>query len=651
VRACKGPGASSDSGRPPHRDTRTSAVDPRADYVRRAAESEVARDDARRSSNRIGNLRLLTFLTLVTALVLGDVHEGSTGSAAVGLAVVFAGAFVAEICWHRRTHRREAWHETLRALAYEGVLRIDRRWQELDEALPAGERVRETPDAAHPYAGDLDVLGVASVVRLLGPVTSEIGRAKLRGWLLESPGQAQARSRQDAVRELASRAELRTILAAHGRIGALPRPWMIEPFLAWAERTAWMGSGLLCAAQILPVLWLGLLAGSFVAGLPPLWMVPVLVQVELLRRHRRRIDADLRLVEGGLPLRAYGRQLAILEETPWSARHLLEVTDVLVRSGYLASRELRRLDRLLDTVQSRRNPVYGTLAPVLLLDVHLVAALDRWRARVGESVRSWLEALGTVEALSALATMACEHPEWCFPELAEEGPTRLRAEALGHPLLRPDVCVRNEVDVGPPGGFLLVTGSNMSGKSTLLRAIGTNVVLARAGGPVCARSMTVPDVRVRTNMRVKDSVTAGVSLFMAELLRIRDIVRAADDDEEPPVLFLLDEILHGTNTAERRIAARAVIRYLLESGAIGAVSTHDLTLADAPDLRAAAIAVHFREHVVLGKEGRTRLTFDYRLHGGLATTRNALKLLDAVGLGGLKRLYDEQGDGPRCRRQ
>jgi DNA mismatch repair ATPase MutS len=179
----------------------------------------------------------------------------------------------------------------------------------------------------------------------------------------------------------------------------------------------------------------------------------------------------------------------------------------------------------------------------------------------------------------------------------------------------------------------------MSGKSTLLRALGTNVVLAHAGGPACADAMAVPPLRVRTSMRVDDSVTEGVSLFMAELLRIRDVVGAADEDgQAAPILYLLDEILHGTNTAERRVAARAVLRHLIARGAIGAVSTHDLTLAEAPDLQAAAVAVHFREQVVPGPDGRTRLTFDYRLRPGLATTRNALKLLDAVGLGGLEGL-------------
>ncbi len=620
---------------------------PRADYLRRVTEHQLARDEARRASLRIGTVRLLTFLALAAALVLVDVWEGGAERLALGAALVLGVAFIAEIRWHRRTRRREAWHEALRALAHEGILRLERRWRELAEALPPGERAAETPGAAHPYARDLDVLGEASLVRLLGPVTSELGRAKLRAWLLDPSPPERARARGEAVQELAPEAELRSVLAAHGRMGALPRPRTIEPFLAWAEGTPWIGAGMRWAAWLLPALSIGLGAGASFLGWPPLWALPALAQVEVLRRTWRRIHAELAVVEdGGLPLQAYGPQVGVLEGRSWSSPYLRELTGRLGGAEVPASRELRRLTRLLDTVESRRNLFYATFAPFLLLEVHLAAALDRWRKRSGPAVRAWLETLGSVEALSALATTAHDHTDWCFPDFAAEGPTKLRAEALGHPLLRPDACVRNDVEVGPPGGFLLVTGSNMSGKSTLLRAIGANVVLARAGGPVCARSMTVPEVRVCTSMRVEDSVTEGVSLFMAELLRIRDIVQAADQPGAPPVLFLLDEILHGTNTAERRVAARAVIRHLLAREAIGAVSTHDLTLADAADLRATAEAVHFREQVVSGEEGRTRLTFDYLLRPGLATTRNALKLLDAVGLGGLEGLDEEAPGAP-----
>lgn len=621
---------------------------PYAEYLRREAEHTAARDEARRASVHVGTVRVVTFLALAAALVLFDVWDGGAERAAAALSIALAVAFLAEIALHRRIRRRERWHDTLRSLAHEGLLRLDRRWRELDEALPAAERVREEAPEDHPYAKDLDVLGEASLVRLLGPVTSEGGRATLRRWLLESSDPTDAAARQAAVRELASEVELRTVLAAHGRVDTTPVERTVEPFLTWAAERPWLGPRLRWAAWILPPLSLGLGAGSWFLGWPALWVLPALAQAELLRRSWRRIHGDLHAVEeGGLPLRAYVPQVALLEGASWTAEYLRGLQARLTGTTAPASRELHRLARLLDTVASRRNFVYAALAPILLLEVHIAAALDRWRVRCGASVRGWLEALGTWEALSALATVAHDHPEWSFPALAAEEPTVLRASALGHPLLLPATCVCNDVEVGPPGGFLFVTGSNMSGKSTLLRALGANVVLASAGGPVCAGEMAVPRVRVRTSMRVDDSVTEGVSLFMAELLRIRDIIGAADEEGgAPPVLYLLDEILHGTNTAERRVAARAVIRHLLVRGAIGAVSTHDLTLAEAPDLQAASVAVHFREQVVPRDDGRTHLTFDYRLRPGIATTRNALKLLDAVGLGGLEGLGGEGSDEP-----
>jgi DNA mismatch repair ATPase MutS len=277
--------------------------------------------------------------------------------------------------------------------------------------------------------------------------------------------------------------------------------------------------------------------------------------------------------------------------------------------------------------------VWVALAPVLLLDVHLGFALDRWRARWGPDVRRWLDALGHMEALSSLATLGHDHPDWSRPEW-KVGESVLRAAGLGHPLLVPATCVRNDLEVGPPGTFLFITGSNMSGKSTLLRAVGANVVLAGAGAPVCATSLTLPPVRLWTSMRVDDSLADGVSRFMAELLRVRAVVEAARDAAggEAPVLYLLDEMLQGTNTAERRVAARAVLRHLLEEGAIGGITSHDLTLADAPDLEPLRRAYHFREQV--GRDGKgTVLTFDYVLRPGVATTRNALRLLEAVGLG------------------
>jgi hypothetical protein len=591
---------------------------------------------------RLSNLRAATFLVAAAAWLTFDVLPEPISAIVLGLAVVLTVVFIGQIVTHRRVRRVERWEGALAALAREGLFRMDRDWEGLGASLPEGERQVDAPPPDHPFAGDLSVLGEVSLFRLAGPVTSERGRANLRGWLLEYGDPETSSARQGAVRELAALADLRTEFAAIGRLERLKSLEGLERFFTWAEGTpsSLDRPGLRFAAWLLPpVLVLGLV-GYFALGWLPWWVLPAAGNFWVLRQTRKEADeafADSAL--GGPPLKALVPQLDLLAGREWSDPTLSSIADRLGRGEDDSRRHLARLSKLLDFVESRRNAFYAMMAPIFLLEVHLWAALDRWRAAHGSAARGWLEALGEWEALAALATIAHDHPHWAQPNLASSGAAELRAEALGHPLLPPDACVRNDVSVGPPGTFLFVTGSNMSGKSTLLRALGANAVLAGAGAPVCATAFALPPVRVYTSMRIEDSLAEGISLFMAELLRIKQVVDAASATGESgrPVLYLLDEILHGTNTAERRIAARAVVRHLLKRGAIGAVSSHDLTLADAPDLSAAVHAVHFREEVGrdAGAASGAMLTFDYRLREGIATTRNALKLLGAVGLGEL----------------
>jgi DNA mismatch repair ATPase MutS len=295
----------------------------------------------------------------------------------------------------------------------------------------------------------------------------------------------------------------------------------------------------------------------------------------------------------------------------------------------------------VEIADARHGSFHIVTQALLLWDVHALWLLERWQVGPGRRVRRWLEALAELEALAALAALAHDEPEWTFPRLVEEGPPVLAARALAHPLLAAGARVANDVTVGPPGTFLLVTGSNMSGKSTLLRALGVNVVLAQAGGPVCAADLELPPVLLGTSVIVEDSLGDGVSFFMAELLRLKQVVDLAEfaPAEGPPaggrvLLFLLDEVLRGTNNRERREALRRVMAHLMARPAIGAVSTHDLELGDLPEIAGAAVPVHFRETIHPPGSGGPPMSFDYLLRPGPATTTNALRLLEAVGLGG-----------------
>ena len=263
----------------------------------------------------------------------------------------------------------------------------------------------------------------------------------------------------------------------------------------------------------------------------------------------------------------------------------------------------------------------------------MLAILETWKQRYGSQVRSWFTALGEYEALGSLAALHHDDPAWSFPTMVPAGKP-VQARGLGHPLLTDDSRVANDVEIGNPQCCLLVTGSNMSGKSTLLRSIGLNLSLAQMGSPVCATYWESPPLRVMTSMRVSDSLDQGVSFYFAELQRLKEIVdtvRGNVAPAQPQVLFLLDEILQGTNSRERHIAVQQVVTHLLKEGAMGAVSTHDLDLAQIEPLRSACHAVHFRETIEKPETG-LRMDFDYRLRNGIATTTNALQLLEIVGL-------------------
>jgi DNA mismatch repair ATPase MutS len=240
-------------------------------------------------------------------------------------------------------------------------------------------------------------------------------------------------------------------------------------------------------------------------------------------------------------------------------------------------------------------------------------------------LRRWLTAVGDIEALSSMAGYRYEHPDDVFPDLAD-GPPLFAGEALGHPLLPESVVIRNDLDLTPPLRVLVVSGSNMSGKSTLLRTVGINAVLAQAGAPVRARRLRLTPLAVCASIRIQDSLQSGVSRFYAEITRLGQIMRRADD--QPPVLFLIDELLHGTNSHDRRIGSEAIVRGLVERGAIGLVTTHDLALAQVADaLGAGGANVHFEDVL---EDGRMR--FDYRMRPGVVEHSNALALMRAVGL-------------------
>jgi hypothetical protein len=459
------------------------------------------------------------------------------------------------------------------------------------------------------------------------------------------------------VAELAPLIELRDTFALRGRLMGAAQP-DYERFVRWAEDQPWLArrGWLLWLARTLPPITLALAAMQLL-GLTsyPLWLIGMAGGLALTTTIGRSVDAAIDAVaERQAVFATYAELFKLLCDQPFAAPALRQLQGELVADGLRADQQMRRLGRLMALADLRGWMFFYPIQLATLWNVHVLWLLEGWRRAAGGSARAWLDALGDFEALAALATLAHDNPSWVFPELYDprrhtkdtrevDHPhasacaavdAKIEAVNLGHPLLPPDARVGNDVSIGPPGCFLLVTGSNMSGKSTLLRAIGMNVVLAQAGGPACAAALHIPPLELASSMRVQDSLEQGVSYFMAELQRLKEVVNAAEQARaagERTPLFLLDEILHGTNTSERQIAARRIILHLLSLGAMGAVSTHDLTLADAPDLAAVSQPVHFTEQFTRGENGLS-MSFDYRLRPGIATSTNALKLMEMIGL-------------------
>jgi hypothetical protein len=617
-------------------------AEPRAHYEARLAQFSAERDRLGVRSRRLSHARAAAFLLLIA---LGLYLERSPGPLSVALAVAALAGFILLVAAHRRVRRRETWHRDLSLLNQEGLCRLDRDWGRLGVRLP------DVDLAAHPYAADLDIFGRASLTQILGPVGTAAGGATLAAWLLDRAAPAVVAARQSAVRELAERHELREALAIRARRARAVRMADVEKFLRWAESGSWLSgrAGLRVASWALPAAtWL--LIGLHAAGVigAAFWLLPMLAAfvLYLLTGARLRRTFDDAFGREGM-FSEYPELLGLAAAARFDAPALQDITGRLRQEGEAADRQIARLRRLMHYADLRFSLLHVPVFLLSLWDVHVLVALERWQRSAGGAVRDWLAALGELEALCAMATLAHDQPDWTFAELVQhdadagdadagDAAAVIHAEALGHPLLADGARVHNDVRVGPPGTVLFVTGSNMSGKSTLLRALGTNVVLAQAGAPSCARRLRLPPLEVHTSIRVQDSLARGVSYFMAELERLKQIVDAAQrvrDEPSVTLLFLLDEILHGTNTAERRIAARRVIRHLVDAGAIGAVTTHDLELAEEPVLEPVAHLVHFQETFEdRDDDGGGTLRFDYRLRQGLATSTNALKLMKLVGL-------------------
>lgn len=589
---------------------------PAGEYIRRLGLWEARAKRLEPYERRMGAVRLL-----LAALALATIWASVFGRLFSAFWVLLAiAAFAAAVLGHTALRRRYARARRAVALYRNGLARLEDRW--------AGRGVTGVRFASdtHVYAADLDLFGQGGLFELLSAARTRMGEETLAQWLLAPARIDEIRKRQACITDLRARTDLAEDLALLGeehKVAAQP-----QALVAWAESAhALPQPWVRWAVWALPALCImsAMVWGLF-GLLWPLLLV-LLLEIVVLALLGRPISAVLSGTEVALEdLDIVSGLLSRVEREPFQAPALRAMIATVSSHEQSASRSFQQLHTIANLAESRSNLVVRWLLSVpLLFPLYAALRAERWRVRHGAVVRRWIEAVGQIEALGSLARYSYEHPADPLPELLEGSPC-FRAAGIGHPLMPAERCVRNDVELAGDTHILLVSGSNMSGKSTLLRTVGLNAVLAMAGAPVRAHSLSLTVLQVGASIRINDSLQAGISRFYAEITRLRKLYELAC--REPPMLFLLDELLQGTNSHDRRIGAEAILSAYRECGAIGLATTHDLALTtlQAPDQRAPR-NMHFDDHI----EGGV-ISFDYKLRDGVVTTSNALELMRSIGL-------------------
>jgi hypothetical protein len=587
--------------------------EPRDFYNRRADELGLAADEAirLRGSYQAGLilLALLGFVLLYQAFVTKRLPIW------MPFLLVPIGALVGS---RMKRYQEEALR--LRRLAdyyNSGIARLAHQWDSLDGG-------QEFVDPNHFYATDLDLFGRGSLFQLICSARTQAGRETLASWLKEPTNIEEVVARHDAISELRKRQDLREKVAAVGSLevsNCRPetfRAWVASPsapFPFWGAPSA----ALLALAIILfPILY-----GLGMIGLHALFIrlgVVAFLEISVAAiffRRMRSIDTSVRPLSVELPI--VREILGIMERESFCSPKLVTLQNRTREAGA----PIAWLRRIISLLKERDNPWTAYFSYPLMSGTQLTMAIERWRGRYGSRILEWLTDVGELDALISLSTYAYEHPLDTFPELRNKDP-EIEAEGIGHPLLHEDSCVRNDFQLGGDVRFVVISGSNMSGKSTFLRAIGLNIVLAWMGAPVRCMKLRLSKLAVGASVRVQDSVIDGRSHFLAEMQRLRRMIDVAS---QTPLFYLTDEIMSGTNSQDRRIATEWVVRALVLRGAIGIITTHDLALTEIASDGLPGRNVHFEDTGEFGN-----LTFDYRLRPGLLTHSNALNIAHMLGI-------------------
>ncbi|KJS82227.1 MAG: hypothetical protein JM58_15365 [Peptococcaceae bacterium BICA1-8] len=595
---------------------------PKQKYERREGGYKKLLEKQEKAERLISNLRLAVFIIGIGVGILMYIAHNYILFTAI--LVAFIGMFIYFVICHGRLKVRMKYTTLLRDINTCSLKRLKGEWNTfVDDG-------RDFKDDSHNYSGDLDIFGKNSLFQWINTANTFIGRHKLRELFLGVIGNSyDIRERQEAVDELAAMLRWRQRFLAEGMMASakLQDP---ENLITWARESneVFRKPWIISIIRICPVITVILVLTGFLMNIIP-WYLPaaaLVIQFALLSyksKERSRMFSISEIYADDMDV--YYKMLKLFEKSNFKSPYIKKIKDgIRNKEGLEVFRQADRLSLIINSISDRRNFFYIIFNILTLWDFQNIIALERWKQKSGHFLKDWFDGLGRIEALASLAVIRFENPDWVMPMICDGNETVFQTKGLGHPLL-PGKRTHNDVAIDNKAKVLLITGSNMSGKSTLLRTAGINLVLAYAGAPVCARSFQASIMGIYTCMRVSDNLGENISSFYAELSRIKKIVSEAESGKR--VFFLLDEIFKGTNSQDRHTGARVLINKLSLTNSIGLVSTHDLELCDLELKNDKIVNYHFREYY---KDGR--IYFDYELRPGPSTTRNALYLMQLAGI-------------------
>lgn len=590
-------------------------------YLKRKSCYEKLLKKQNQTINFISALRLIIFISLIGFTIL--FYTIKRYYLATIILTILSILFIALINKHSRLKYNKKCSTMICEINEGSLKRLKGEWKTFGDA---GE---EFINNNHNYSKDLDILGKGSLFQYINAANTYLGREKLKE-ILSAPNYSieEIYDRQQSVKELSANLGWRQRFMAEGKI-ATKRKENPELLFKWGKEVSslFCNRSFIVMSRILPVITIGTIFIYFLMGNIPDYFPLILIgiQVIILKLNAKESNRILNLVyKYKKDIEAYSKMLSLIEKKKFKSKYLLKLQKNLIGESELtATQQINKLSGLANLISDRANLFCQLMNVITLWEYHLLIRFEGWKKEFGGCIEQWLEVIADIEALSSLAIIKHDHPEWIMPEIRDSS-LIFKAKNIGHPLLtKKPIC--NDLQMGKEESILLITGSNMSGKSTLLRTAGINLVLAYAGAPVCAESFCCSIMKIYTCMRISDNLEENISSFYAELLRIRQIIDATKRKE--PLFFLLDEIFRGTNSKDRHTGAKVLIEKLSKEKALGLISTHDLELSDIEKRNSKVKNYHFREYYK-----NNQINFDYKLRSGVSTTRNAIYLMKIAGI-------------------